>query len=533
MSEMMKSYDRLDEAELMRQILEVRYTDLEEERRLCKKLLEIAQPEGDTYESAFANVYLVDSSLALGDYAACDFYLMRAEFLCRDYGYDELLMVLCNFAGLYFLKLSDEQTALQYYLEGLRLARKLGHYDEESKLLNNIGIAFGGRGDWEAAVRYFTQAFEAIEPHLDENNKGNAISYLSNRAEAHQCLGQAEASKQALDRCESLGAKGLYHELRLVCGWCNYYAMSGDRARCVAQLGKAEALGLLDFENKYFAFDMGVGLVEMMVQVEAREEAGRLLEQLLKVSRDMALFTRYHLLCVRIKYLERFGTPQVLEAAYREYYDTSKEMTVLDDQSRAQSMLSRIQLTTVQLEREAVRRANRELENTTQLDELTGLYNRRYFNKLVTKVTQSGDLHTLGFVMLDVDYFKQYNDNYGHFMGDTALKAVGSTLSRNAPEGIYVSRYGGDEFVCLCANLSDRQVADYVERVRADLAEQNIPHEKSQCPARRVTLSMGYCNEPVVEGENPDVLLQLADRALYRVKEAGRNNAARVRRGGQ
>lgn len=139
----------------MQQILKARHTDLEEEKRLCKELLSVSEAEQYYYGSAFANVYLMDSQLSMGEYTSCDFYLLRAVFLCREYGYDDLMLVLCNNAGLYYQKLNDDQTALSYLLEGKKLAEKLGDITMLGKLYNNIGYSFGGRDDWESAGGIF------------------------------------------------------------------------------------------------------------------------------------------------------------------------------------------------------------------------------------------------------------------------------------------------------------------------------------------------------------------------------------------
>ncbi len=524
-----KKYDApLCKAELMKQIVEVRYTDLEEEKRLCKELLSIAEPEQDTYACAFANVYLLDSFLALGDYANCDFYLTRASFLCKEHGYDELFLTLCNCAGLYYQKLNDEQTALQYYLDGLRLAKPLGYYETESKLLNNIGIGFGDREDWATAAEYFAKAFAAIKPHLADGNSSWAISYLNNYAEACRKMGNIQLSAEALAQCEEIGNLGLYQRLRLACGRCSHYAYLKEKEHFDDMLAETLRLGLLRFENKFFVCDMCLGLLDNTLDFADQARAQMLLGTLEKEAPGASLALRYRIQCKKIRYLELFGKPEELNAAYEKYYKIDKEMMVTDDQARAKSMLSRIQLAGLQQKREAMFRENRELESATQLDELTGLYNRRYFNKLVSKTAQSNTFLTLGFVMLDVDYFKQYNDYYGHFQGDDALRIVGAVLKQEAQEGIFVSRYGGDEFVCLCVDLQDDAVEAFASRMRRGLVNRRIPHEKSPC-SKWLTLSIGYCNERT--GPNTDIgqLLQMADQALYLVKQAGRNGYARKR----
>lgn len=514
-------------AELMERILEVRFTDLNEEKRLCKELLEEAEPEQDTYGCAFANTYLLDSCLALGDYASCDFYLSRANHYCKEYGYDNLLLVVCNCAGLYYLKLNDAQTALQYYLDGLRLAKKLKEYSTHSKLLNNIGLCFAERDDWATAKEYFENAFAVIQPHLAEG-ENTAISYLNNLAEACRNLGDVEGSLQALDQCEKIGGMGLYQQIRLACGRAAHYAFLGDRPRFQAMANHAMALGLMEFDNKYFVSDMCIGLLDGMLVLRDELGAKKLLEILDDYWEDAALVVRYRILCLRIQFFEMFGTPEELNDAYQQYDELEGQMSEMDDKARAQSMLSKIQLMNIQIERESLYQANRELEDSTQIDELTGLFNRRYFNKLVSKTAQNTRLQTLGFVMLDLDYFKQYNDFYGHFEGDTALKTTAELLNSCAIEGIHTSRYGGDEFVCLCVNLPDETVERYAKCVCEGMAAKCIPHEKS-LGIPYLTLSLGYCNEAVTEGYSTDSLHHLADMALYTAKQAGRNRYARRR----
>ena len=511
-------------AELMKRILEVRYTDLDEERNLCKRLLEVAEPEQDTYGCAFANVYMTDSLLALGEYSSCNFYLVRAIFLCREHGYDDLLLMLCNFAGLYYTKLSDEQSALQYYLEGLKLARRVQDWDTESKLLNNIGIGFGGREDCRTAKEYFTHAYEAAE--RSSGTSANMISYLCNLAEMCESSGDLPGAQQALQRCDALNPKGQYNQIRLSCAWCNYYAVAGETEKSMRKEEHLHELGFLEFENKFFVYDMCIGICETMLNMKDNERAMRYMKILDSVKEEVALLMRFQIQNLKIRFLEQYGNEQQLDLAYREYYETQQQMDAMDDQARTQSMLSKIQLTRVQMEREAMRRENSELESVGQLDELTGLYNRRYFNKLISKTVQGQNLYTMGFIMLDVDYFKQYNDHYGHFMGDTALKAVAEVLSQFAVDGIYASRYGGDEYVCFCVNMPDEAVNTYVEQVDGEMRRRQIHHEKSGC-SEWLTLSIGYCNEPVGQTITADELLHLADQALYQVKQSGRAGYAR------
>ena len=120
-----------------------------------------------------------------------------------------------------------------------------------------------------------------------------------------------------------------------------------------------------------------------------------------------------------------------------------------------------------------------------------------------------------------MDYFKPYNDFYGHFKGDDALKSVARVLKDNQMDGMYVSRYGGDEFVCLCMDLEDRDIEEYIKRVGRDMEAVAIPHEKSPGP-KVLTVSMGYCNEIYRKGMDWEPVLNRADRELYSIKKKKR-----------
>lgn len=518
---------KLKELELMEKILEVRFSDLEKEKELCLQLLNLAETEQYVYGVAFANVYLTDSFLALGKNSSCDFYLSRSVFICRENGFDDLLLILCNLAGLHFLKLNDEQTALEYYLEGLRLAKKLGDVNMSSKLNNNIGLGFAGRNGWPAAKQFFKKAYKELSIHMDDKQDGNMISYVVNLSEIYKELGDLRGEKEMLELCDNLSCDDLYYQIRIGCGWCSYFAMNGEKEKAITKIEELLALGMQDYDNAYFVRDMLIGLADNMLHIAEYTWTGKLIQILDELSEDAPLIVKYRTQCLRIQYFEAVKEESQLTAAYKDYYQIVEEMAAMDNQVRVQSLLSKIQLEQSLLEREAIKKEKVLLENASQADELTGLYNRRYLNKLVSKASHNKAIKTMAFIMLDVDYFKSYNDFYGHFEGDKALKKVAQILKDCACDGIYPGRYGGDEFVSICLNIADEGVDAYVTSVMNEVKKANLPHAKSKC-GDTLTVSMGYCNMTVESAEDAERTLQLADEALYQVKEAGRDNFVKV-----
>lgn len=164
-----------------------------------------------------------------------------------------------------------------------------------------------------------------------------------------------------------------------------------------------------------------------------------------------------------------------------------------------------------------------ELERLSERDGLTGIANRRYFDKAFElawrHAVRTGD--PLSVAMIDVDHFKEYNDHYGHGAGDEALRQVAQALARGAGRPYDVAaRYGGEEFVLLLPGLSELE--PLLEKLRQAVMELNLPHARSRS-AEVVTISCGGVVAFVSQTDKPAGLLGWADKLLYRAKQQGRN----------
>lgn len=166
-----------------------------------------------------------------------------------------------------------------------------------------------------------------------------------------------------------------------------------------------------------------------------------------------------------------------------------------------------------------------QLAKQANTDGLTGVSNRRHFETIVTnewnRAVRYGN--TLNLLMIDIDYFKLFNDHYGHSTGDSCLKSVAQCLkdlSRRANE--LVARLGGEEFVCLLAQMPKEQAVERAEQILSAVRVMNIPHIASNC-SNIVTVSMGLASCCPTGYESWQNLLEKADQALYKAKRAGRN----------
>jgi len=173
----------------------------------------------------------------------------------------------------------------------------------------------------------------------------------------------------------------------------------------------------------------------------------------------------------------------------------------------------------------ALERANRELQRLSVLDDLTQVANRRRFDETLNEEWQrlSRDRAPLSLIFCDIDYFKLYNDTYGHQAGDDCLRAVADTISANCQRpGDFVARYGGEEFIVILPNTETEGAVHLAEDIRHEIEGLKIPHMRSQV-SPYITLSLGVsCLFPSVD-IIPESLVGVADKALYEAKNQGRN----------
>jgi diguanylate cyclase (GGDEF)-like protein len=170
--------------------------------------------------------------------------------------------------------------------------------------------------------------------------------------------------------------------------------------------------------------------------------------------------------------------------------------------------------------------ANRALEAMAEQDGLTGIANRRCFDRWVLEGLETSDREgrPLGLLIADVDHFKAYNDGYGHLAGDACLREV-ATLLREALDGsgAQLARYGGEEFVVLLAGADDMRMLALAEGLRGVVESQAMDHAYA-CDGR-VTLSIGAASRPAATPLGAQELIVAADIALYAAKRSGRNRA--------
>lgn len=169
--------------------------------------------------------------------------------------------------------------------------------------------------------------------------------------------------------------------------------------------------------------------------------------------------------------------------------------------------------------------ANKQLERISLQDGLTGLSNRRSFDQILEKEWQRmlRNKSPLSLIMIDIDFFKEFNDNDGHLAGDDCIRSVARALEQCIGRASDVAaRYGGDEFALILPESSSSGAHIVAQAIQSSLQKMTIAHQASEV-GELVTLSFGVATMIPHDSSSPKFLLDLADKALYTSKENGRN----------
>jgi diguanylate cyclase (GGDEF)-like protein len=169
-----------------------------------------------------------------------------------------------------------------------------------------------------------------------------------------------------------------------------------------------------------------------------------------------------------------------------------------------------------------VQEQNRQLQEMANRDGLTGLYNHRYFHEQLSQdFLRAKRYHeNLSCILFDIDFFKKFNDTYGHQTGDVVLKALATVIQRATRESDLAARYGGEEFAIVLYYTDGAAAYQAAERLRTMVESHEVQDNGN---VLRVTISVGVATFPHEKIHDSKELIEHADQALYKAKDNGRN----------
>ena len=407
--------------------------------------------------------------------------------------------------------------AVDYFFTGLRFCKTHQLTIQTYRIINNIADMYATFGEYQLAV----EQLEFCAERLAGTPQADAIIF-GNLAYCYIHLGQLDQAERYMNQVISCHEDTLFDRCSILFLQMSFYHSKGDFAKCNEIV---ETLRATDISSVIYDFLNEINHhAHLLISLE-RYDA---LEELLTVMDTHldSLYSRETLCKLRLEYYQKIGAEQEYLKQTAEYYKISK----LQEAQRRQLAVHNI-TTRSSLEKEMDIRTQTEQDNfilreRSEKDALTGIKNRFKLNEVAEAAFHHGYMNgtNLGVELLDIDYYKEYNDNYGHQAGDECLVAIARVLLElEQNEGVHVGRYGGDEFMIIYEGYSREEILAFASQVQEKITALQVEHKFSHV-APYVTVSQGIFTK-VPEGANRlwD-FTYCADLSLYYVKRKNRND---------
>ena len=465
---------------------------------------------------------------------------LKAESKVRLYG---------NIGQLYSID-GDYSVALQYCWRGLELLESSPLIPNRSKYMSKFLAVLGdnayGLEQYQTAIEYYEQSLEIFQKREDDDLLADASLALVNEGAAYLELGQHKKVLSVLDELEELIPKipeSQKDDIQILWGnlRAQLYMNEGNLEQAEYELEAAKEL--LNTDDVEYSLNKDVYLdysyARLYKEQGKFDEALELYRQIVTHSADAGLGLEKNAYSdmadiymqennmnayieTREQYVEVIELKnQQLGTDYMEYSEKVHQYYSLTEQHQIRKIIiAVISVIGIMILADIVFWLIK-WRKKSYTDPMSKLHNREYLTRYMRKNKKKLAGKPLTLLMIDIDYFKQYNDYYGHVQGDNGIKALAEILAESVRKKDLVIRYGGEEMLVILQETTADCAKDMAERVRKNLADKHISHEKSKV-SDRLTVSMGIYTV-YYNGEDIFELIEKADELLYQAKRKGRD----------
>lgn len=514
-----------------KEIIKYRFADPQRAYNICCELLEQGKQSGNDYEIAYAYHYMGDACFSLGEVDEALKYLMMSEKVQKHNGFDELRMRTYNIIGVIYSNIGDALLSLDYYHAAMELARKYNDTELQGMIYNNVGVLLTNAGDHANATQYYEKAYEYFNCESDEDNEPacGLFRFYMNVAERLRNEKRYADEKTYLDKVmKIINTDTLVpmDRIKLVHAYGMLYYETGEYEKAFDMCLEAVALcenNMSDIDS----FDDYRDIVELLINMDKIGHIQGILEGLSDMAEKSDIDRRrIHVCRFRIQIYEKTGEKEKYAEQLRIYYQLRKRINAERNDIIISAIDNRCRLEDERKENKRLNEDNLKLIRESEIDELTGIYNRLAFRRRYDRMYKYAlrNDHTYCMGILDIDFFKVYNDSYGHIRGDKCIKQIAAILMHTSDGDFCVTRYGGDEFVFMAYDVSEEKVRDFLNRLIENVRNAAIEFDSKPDGTDKVTISAGaVIQQHATEGTRLTDLLKQADKMLYEVKQAGKD----------
>ena len=514
-------------AKLKEEVLQLRSKDCRKVIEICDVLEKYASKADDMELLGFVFFYKGEAYYILNQIDDMFDNIANSVSFFRTTEQWDLLARSYNMMAIVSINKGNAPLAVDYYLAALNCAKEHNIEWMQCSIHINVGYLYMQNGVYREAERHFKEAYVIYSKSEDKEAQiGRLIMIYSNLASCYILSGDLVAADKYIQKLNT-ECRPYFTDMDFVyvgCMEARYYNTTGEcekRDNIIADIMKRleKQLPILDlFDDLYSLCELAMDNGDYDTCISIAKQLEPVIENTHMINLERKI------LILKLKYYEIMHDEAKYTEATGRFFKLAMTMEE-ESKSMISNMLNiRAALEQANERKKAVEEENARLTEKSETDQLTGLANRYRLTDHSQKLMDDCMYSDMPFSVeiLDIDFFKEYNDNYGHQAGDECIKKVSELIKNMQSENIFCARYGGDEFIIIYSGLDEKEVLDEALKLKNDIMELNIKHEYSKA-FPMVTISQGICQAIPKEGNKSWDFLHRADENLYKVKRQTRN----------
>lgn len=495
----------------------------------CQKILEYAADTGSQKLAGLGLYYLAEY------YWQNDQYENTLQCLTESIGYlkneqmYELLARTYNMMGAVSDRKNNRMVALSSYYNCLQYAEKYHFYYIQGMTESNIAYTLVRMRLRQEAIQHYRTAIDFYSKSEKTYQLNyNRINCMIECGCCHMYMGEMEEALRLWNQIEQIireAPESYYSKITL-----EMYRISCELLQGHEEEALKLAADLLEQLSDRDVFEEIMDELVILAGILAILPDGKYLEELIRIIDEKHIEEHYNIFLdlypFKSELLQKKGLTWEYIDYTRQYFDIYEKYQQENREALINVIELQNRLKNVTLDWTNMKASNRELESLAMHDELTGLANRTFLHEYLTSSFEHAyeEHELMGVELMDIDFFKEYNDHYGHLAGDQCLKAIAGVLRKQqVPGKIFCARYGGDEFMILYTGMTVEKIRRVAEDILREVRKLKLPHECSNC-SNYVSVSQGvFVRIPVGNSKEWDFTSR-ADDLLYKTKNCGRNS---------
>ena len=494
----------------------------------CQKVLEYAADTGSQKLAGLGLYYLAEYYWQNDQFENTMQCLSESISYLKSSQMYELLARAYNMMGAVADRKNNRMVALSSYYNCLKYTEKYHFYYIQAMAESNIAYTLVRMRQRKEAIQHYRIALDCYEK--SEKTYYLNCNKINCMVECGCCYMYQQEMEEALQLWEKIQTilqkdPDSYYSAIMV----EMYRIPCEILRGRMEEAKQVSARLLTkLEDAEFFEQIKDNLVILAGILSLMPEEG-LLESLLRMIDEKHVEDHYNIFLDLYPFKSRLLLKKGQMQEYTEYTRRYFEIYEKYQQENREALISVMEmqdhLKNVTMDWANMQASNAALENLAMHDELTGLANRTFLHEYFTNCFEHAyeTQELMGVELMDIDFFKEYNDYYGHLAGDRCLKAIAGVLRKQQiPGKVFCARYGGDEFMILYTGMTKEEIRRVSEEILREVRKLKMLHERSSC-GKYISVSQGvFARIPVGNNREWDFTSR-ADILLYRAKSCGRN----------